>query len=187
MRLLLESLRPNPAHIVSRTDDLLAANPGGLRLLTGIAERPTRQRNLARHLFLHPAARTLFPDRGAQVRGCVAWLRTLAGTDPDAPDLARLAGELLLRSPEFARLWERHDIKAPTHGRRTFRHPEVGDLTLGHQSMVVEGTPGHRLITYYAGPGTPDHDALVLLDLLGAQPNPQGPASSQDQTASSGA
>jgi hypothetical protein len=28
----------------------------------------------------------------------------LAGTDPDAPGLARLAGELLLKSPEFARL-----------------------------------------------------------------------------------
>ncbi|MGN9815020.1 helix-turn-helix domain-containing protein [Streptomyces sp. SD11] len=54
VRLLLESLRPNPAHIVSRTDDLLAANPGGLRLLTGIAERPTRQRNLARD---HPYSR----------------------------------------------------------------------------------------------------------------------------------
>ncbi|GAA4798438.1 helix-turn-helix transcriptional regulator [Streptomyces ziwulingensis] len=185
VKLLLESLRPNPAHVVSRTDDLLAWNPGGLRLLTGIEEWPARQRNLARYLFLHPAARTLFPDWAAQVRGCVARLRALAGTDPDAPDLAHLAGELLLKSPEFAHLWERYDIKAPTHGRKTFRHSQVGDLALGYQSMEVEGTPGHRLITYYAEPGTPDHDALVLLDLLGSQPTPHAPTSSQAEPTSS--
>jgi hypothetical protein len=58
-------------------------------------------------------------------------------------------------------------VKGSTHGRKTFHHPEVGDLTLGYQSMEPEGTPGHRLVAYYAEPGTPDHDAIVLLGLLG--------------------
>jgi hypothetical protein len=31
--------------------------------------------------------------------------------------------------------------------------------------MQLEGTPGQRLVVYYAEPGTPDHDAMVLLDL----------------------
>ncbi|MFC8146378.1 helix-turn-helix transcriptional regulator [Streptomyces paradoxus] len=184
LKLVLETLRPSPAYIVSRTNDLLAANPGGLRLLAGIEEWPVRQRNIARYLFLHPAARDLFHDWATQVRGCVARLRALAGTDPDAPDLTRLAGELLLNSPEFARLWERYDIRGRSYGHKTFHHPEVGDLTLGYQSMELEGTPGHRLLTYYAEPGTPDHDALVLLDLLGSQPTPRGPASSQDAATS---
>ncbi|MER5913941.1 helix-turn-helix transcriptional regulator [Streptomyces sp. NPDC001982] len=185
VKLLLESLRPNPTHVVSRTHDLLAANPSGLRLLTGIEEWPARQRNIARYVILHPAARDLFPDWAAQVRGCVARLRVLAGTDPDAPDLTRLAGELLLKSPEFARLWERYDIQGHAHGRKTFHHPEVGDLTLGYQSMELEGTPGHRFITYYAEPGTADYDALVLLDMLGSQPTPHAPTPSEDETTSS--
>lgn len=33
VRLLLENLRPNPAHVISRTADVLACNPGGMRLL----------------------------------------------------------------------------------------------------------------------------------------------------------
>lgn len=33
--------------------------------------------------------------------------------------------------------------------------------------MELEGTPGHRMVTYYTEPGTADHDAVVLLDLLG--------------------
>ncbi|MCT9084715.1 MmyB family transcriptional regulator, partial [Streptomyces fulvoviolaceus] len=66
-----------------------------------------------------------------------------------------------------------------------FHHPEVGDLTLGYQSMELEGTPGHRLITYYAEPGTAAYDALVLLDMLGSQPTPHGPTASADETTSS--
>jgi len=183
VKLLLENLRPCPAHVVSRTNDLLAANPGGLRLLPGIEDWPTRQRNIARYVFLHPASRDLFHDWNTQVRGCVARLRALAGTDPDAPDLTQLAGELLLKSPEFTRLWERYDIKGHSTGRKTFHHPEVGDLTLGYQSMQLEGTPGHRLVTYYAESGTPEHDAMVLLDMLGQDQPAKKTQAHQDASA----
>ncbi|MDH6214365.1 helix-turn-helix transcriptional regulator [Streptomyces pseudovenezuelae] len=169
-KLLLENLRPYPAYVVGRSSDILAANPSGLRLLAGIEEWPAKQRNIARYVFLHPAARDLFVDWNIAVRGCVARLRALAGTDPDAPDLAQLVGELLLKSPDFARMWERYDVKSRTQGRKTFCHPEVGDLTLGYQSLVLEGTPGHRLVAYYAEPATPEHDAVALLDMLAHEP-----------------
>ncbi|WP_433174326.1 helix-turn-helix transcriptional regulator [Actinoallomurus sp. CA-150999] len=171
VKLLLESLRPNPAYVVSRSTDLLAYSPAALRLFAGMEDWPVKQRNIARYVFLHPAARDLFDDWDNQVRGCVARLRAVAGTDPDAPDLAQLVGELLLKSPEFARLWERYDVKARPYGRKTYHHPEVGDLTLGYQSMQLEGTPGQRLNAYYAEPGTPDYDAMVLLDMAGSEPS----------------
>ena len=170
IKLLLESLRPSPAYVVSRTMDILAANPGGLRLYAGIEDWPVRQRNLARYVFLHPAARELFEDWANQVRGCVARLRALAGIDPDAPDLTQLVGELLLKSPDFARLWERYEVKGHRQGRKTFHHPQVGTLTLGYQSMQLEGTPGQRMNAYYAQPATPDHDAMILLDLAAHEP-----------------
>lgn len=165
VKLLLEAIRPNPAYVTSRTLDILAANPGALRLMAGMADWPAKQRNLARYLFLHPTGRVVFEDWENQVRGCVARLRALAGTDPDAPDLAQLVGELLLKSPEFARLWERYDVRGHSYGRKTFHHPEVGDLTLGYQGMQLDGAHGHRMSAYFAEPGTPDHDAMVLLDL----------------------
>ncbi|MFE7568737.1 helix-turn-helix transcriptional regulator [Streptomyces sp. NPDC057539] len=165
LKLLLETVRPNPAYIVSRSMDLLAHNPGGLALYAGIADWPAKQRNLARYLFLHPAARGLFPDWDNQIRGCVARLRALAGTDPDAPDLAALVGELLLKSPDFAGLWERYEVTGRKITTKTFQHPQVGNLTLGFQGMALEGTPGHRMGIYTAEPGTPDHDAMLLLDM----------------------
>ena len=178
VKLLLESLRPNPAYVVSRTMDVLAANPGGQRLYAGIEDWPVSQRNLARYVFLHPVARDLFEDWGNQVRGCVARLRALAGTDPDAPDLTQLVGELLLKSPDFARLWERYEVKGHRQGRKTLHHPQVGTLTLGYQSMQLEGTPGQRLSAYYAQPATPDHDAMILLDLAAHEPAPAPPPAS---------
>ncbi|MGW1754128.1 helix-turn-helix transcriptional regulator [Streptomyces mirabilis] len=167
VELLLESMRPHPAHVVSRTMDMIAANPGGLRLMAGLEDWPEKQRNIVRYVFLHPAARALFDDWENQIRGCVARLRTLAGTDPDAPDLADLVDELLLRSPDFVRLWEAYDVKGHSSGRKTFHHPRVGDVTFGYQSMTLEGTDGHRLVAYHAPPGTPEYDAMLLLDTAG--------------------
>jgi transcriptional regulator with XRE-family HTH domain len=170
VRLLLEQVRPYPARLVSRTGDILAHNPGGLGLLAGIEDWRASQRNVPRYVFLHPAAREVFHDWDKQLRGCVARLRALAGTEPDAPDLARLVGELLLKSAEFARLWERYDVRGRPPRRKTFHHPRVGDMTLGVQRMRLEGTPGHRLVTYHAEAGTPDHDAIMLLDMLASEP-----------------
>ncbi|WP_435225734.1 helix-turn-helix transcriptional regulator [Streptomyces sp. Tue6028] len=182
VRLLLERLRPSPSYVLSRTSDLLAWNPAGLRLYPGIEEWPAKQRNIARYAFLHPTARELFDDWENSLRGCVARLRAVAGTDPDAPDLAPLVGELLLKSREFARLWERYDVKGRAYGSKTYHHPEVGTFTLGYQGMHLEGTTGHRLITYYAEQGTPDYDAVVLLDLTAHEPAPGSAATTRTST-----
>ncbi|MEU9955222.1 helix-turn-helix transcriptional regulator [Streptomyces sp. NPDC050982] len=172
--LLLESLRPSPAHVVSRTYELLAATPGGLRLLPGMTDIPAGQRNIVRWLALHPAARALYRDDWEnQIRGCVARLRALAGTEPDAPGLAPLIDELRDGSPDFARLWEQYDIQGHTTGRKTFHHPEFGVFTLGFQAMDLDGTGGHRVIFYHAEPGTPEYDVLVLLDM--DRPRPAAP------------
>ncbi|WP_326570218.1 helix-turn-helix transcriptional regulator [Actinacidiphila glaucinigra] len=175
LKLLLESLRPNPAYVISRSMDMLAWNPGGLALYAGLEDWPAKHRNLARYLFLHPAARTLFPDWDRQITACAARLRAVAGTAPDAPDLTNLVGELLLKSPDFARLWERYEVTGRKPAQKTFHHPRVGTVTLTSQSMQLEGTPGQRIGVYTAEPGTPDHDALLLLDMTAAQPT-QRPA-----------
>ena len=165
--LLLESLRPNPAYLLSRTYDVLAANPGGAQLHHGLSGWPARQRNTIRYTFLHPVARELYPDWEQKARGCVAQLRAVAGSDPDAPDLAALVGELLVKSPDFGRLWGRYEVRRAGAGDRVFRHPVVGTMTLAHETLDVNRAGGQRLITYLAAPGTPDHDAMVLLDRAG--------------------
>lgn len=165
VRLLLETVRPNPAYVVSRVNDLLAANPSGLRLLHGMADWPANQRNTIRYTFLHPQARALFPDWEHKAKGCVAQLRALVGTDPDAPDLAGLVGELIVKSPDFSRLWERYEVRSIGAGQKTFRHPTVGTMTLTHEVVNLNRTEGQRMVIYMAEPGSADHDMMSLLDM----------------------
>jgi len=168
VKLLLESLRPNPAYVVSRTNDILATNPGGLALLPGMADWPARQRNTIRYTFLHPAARTLWPDWEVKARACVAHLRAVAGTDPDAPELLAVVGELAVKSQDFSRMWERYDVRRVGNGQKTFVHPEVGTFTLAHEVMEINRTDGQRMVVYGAEPGTAEYDTMVLLDMKGA-------------------
>ncbi|HEX6356096.1 helix-turn-helix transcriptional regulator [Actinophytocola sp.] len=171
--LLLDRLRPYPARVLSRTMDVLANNPGGLATMPGIESWPVERHNIARYVFLHPAARDVFVDWDTVIGGCVARLRALAGVEPDAPDLTELVDELLVKSPDFADLWKRYEVRPHTAAAKTLNHPEVGTFTLNIQSMQIEGTPGHRLVIYHAEPGTPDHDAIVLLDQLTHATTPQ--------------
>ncbi|WP_019067009.1 helix-turn-helix transcriptional regulator [Streptomyces hokutonensis] len=164
LRVLLESVRPNAAYVVSRTLDLLASNPGALRLFAGLGDWPPPLRNFARYAFLHPLARDVLDDWDEQARACVGRLRALAGTEPDAPDLADLVGELLAKSPDFADLWNRFDVKPHAPDPKTFHHPEVGDLHLGYESMPMEHSHKQRFVVFFAEPGTSDHDKLIQLD-----------------------
>ncbi|HEY3952221.1 MAG TPA: hypothetical protein VGM53_02505 [Streptosporangiaceae bacterium] len=116
---------------------------------------PPRQRNTIRYTFLHPAARDLWPDWEQKAKACVAHLRAVAGTDPDAPDLAALIGELIVKSADFTRLWERYDVRTVGFGQKTFRHPVVGTLTLAHEVLRINGTSGLRATVYMAEAGTP--------------------------------
>ncbi|MEV4436253.1 helix-turn-helix transcriptional regulator [Streptomyces sp. NPDC049555] len=161
---MLETLRPLPAYIVTPFNDVLAANAPGRRLFPGLWDWPAEQRNHSRYLFLHPEGRTLYEPWEETVAKSVAHLRAVGGADPDAPRLAALVGELLLKSPDFARLWERYDVKERSGGPKTFNHPKAGMMTLTFEVMKLAGTGGQRLVVYQAEPGSADEAAMLTLD-----------------------
>lgn len=165
---ILESLRPSAAYVLSRDQDILAANPAGRAIFPGMDQWEPERRNITRYLFCHPAARDLYPDTwDDHARHCIAGLRALAGTHPDHPGLHDLVTELQATSPDFARLWTIYNIRPHTTARKTLHHPDVGTITLNFQALTIEGTPGQRLSIFYANPNTPEHQALTTLDTLG--------------------
>ncbi|MEU2358368.1 helix-turn-helix domain-containing protein [Streptomyces misionensis] len=161
---MLESVRPLPAYVVSRYNRVLAANPPGRRLLPGLWDWPEQQRNLTRYLFLHPVGRTLYEPWAETVALSVAHLRAVAGAGPDDPELTTLVGELVLKSPEFARLWERYDVCERGGGQKCFRHPQAGAMTLTYEVMRLARTGGQRMVVYQAAPGTADEEAMLRLE-----------------------
>jgi transcriptional regulator with XRE-family HTH domain len=161
---MLESMRPLPAYVVSRFNSVLAANPPGRRLMPGLWDWPEHQRNLTRYIFLHPVGRTLYEGWEETVALSVAHLRAVAGADPDNPELTTLVGELVVKSPPFARLWERYDVCERGGGQKTFRHPRAGRMTLTYEVMRLARTGGQRMVVYQAAPGTPDEEAMLRLE-----------------------
>lgn len=180
LRRMLDTVLPSPAYVLSRTNDVLAANEPGLRLLAGIDDWPAAQRNTVRFIFLHPNARTLFPYWERIAAETVAHLRTVAGTDPDAPDLAALVGELVVKSDEFATMWRRYDVKVKGGGRKDFEHPVVGRFGLDYEVLSAAGSDGQRIVVYQADPGTPDHDAMLLLGMTAPAAAPESESASRD-------
>jgi MmyB-like transcription regulator ligand binding domain len=162
---MVESLRPNPAHLLDPAMNLLAWNTGGLRVYAGIEEWPVERRNIARYLLFHPAARELFDNWEDEVHCCVGYLRASAGNLSDDAAVTGLLDELLHNSPEFARLWKRPGVRGRPQGQKTLHHPVAGTITLRFQVMLLLDTHGQRTVTYYADSGSPDHDGMVMLDM----------------------
>ncbi len=164
VRQLLEAIRPCPSYVLTRTSDVLAANPEALILFDGLADWPAERRNTIRYTFLHPAARELFADWDHAAETTAAHLRSLEASYPGDPDVPALIAELLDGSAEFTRLWQRHDVRQRRGEAKTFRHPRVGDFTLTYEVLYL--ADGQRMSVYQAEPGTRDHDALTLLSMI---------------------
>ena len=167
MRLLLDMMQSVPAFVLGRRMDVLAWNALA-EAVNGFSSWPTGRRNVALQTFLDPAARTFYPQWDTVAAETVAFLQLDAGRHPGDPLLAAMVGELSIASPEFARLWERHDVQAAPMLTKTFRHPVVGEITVDCDSVAITDRD-QRLVLYSAPPGSRSAEALALLNVLGTE------------------
>jgi transcriptional regulator with XRE-family HTH domain len=169
IRALLGRLPQTAAIVVSATFEVLAWNDLAAALLEDFAARAPDDRNLARKAFLGPAradaALYNISDVAEFRHHVVTELRSTLARYPSDPAVTGLVAELRDGSPEFARLWERHDVQAGPTLSKTFRHPAVGDITVDCDSLKLTDRDQH-LVLYTAPPGSRDADALALLTML---------------------
>ncbi|MFD8594418.1 helix-turn-helix transcriptional regulator [Kitasatospora sp. NPDC059646] len=162
---VLDLVADAPALIMNHRLDALAGN----RLAGLLYGRPLPGLNVARHLFLEESDDGLYADREHCTLDVVGHLRLAAGKYPDDPRLASLIGELAMGSERFRRLWARADVRARTHGSKTYRHPLVGLLELHQENFSLPDESGVELLVLTAAPGSPSEDGLRLLAGLGAE------------------
>lgn len=160
---LLEAAGAIPAFVLGQFMDVLAYNRAA-EVLHG----RSLEGNVVRHVFLDPSAREIYPDWAEVAAESVASLRGSAANQLDNPRLIRLVGELSLKSPDFGRLWARHDVRAKTHGTKRIHSPTVGEVTVTWESLAVTSTPGQLLVTYLAEPGTASNEKLQRVASLSA-------------------
>ncbi|MER7933213.1 MULTISPECIES: helix-turn-helix transcriptional regulator [unclassified Streptomyces] len=168
--LVLDRLHDTPALVTTDYGEVLAQNALSRALSGDVLARPPRERNLLRRYFLDPSARDLFPpkDRPAHTRDHVANLRAVAAARPADPVLAALIAELLAGSEEFARLWADHEVAVRRATVKRFLHPAVGLLELDCEVLLNADTH-QQLVVHTARPGSPSHERLQLLRVVGLQ------------------
>lgn len=168
-----------PATVTGPALDVLAANPLAEALYQGFG----RFDNLARMVFLDPAAARFYADWDAAARGVVSNLRAGAAPFRDDPNVRTIVGELTVRSPAFGAYWARREVRPRTNEHKHLRHPDVGELDLRYQAFNVADAPGQQVFVYTAQPGSPSADALRLLHrFIPATPPQTAPTTPGRQT-----
>jgi transcriptional regulator with XRE-family HTH domain len=167
---VLDRLADTPALILSNLGEVLIQNRmadtlfGDTSAYTGLA------RSEIYRWFTDPAERLRYPeaDRDRQSRAQVASLRAAYGSMGPRSRAGELVRALRKVSPEFAALWERHEVAKRFEDHKTLIHPELGAIELDCQVLFTEDQ-SQALLVLTAPPRTEGYEKLQLLAVLGQE------------------
>jgi transcriptional regulator with XRE-family HTH domain len=167
---VLDRLTDTPALVVSELGETLVQTPAARALFGDETRHQGLARSGAYRWFTQPETRDVYPveDHPARSRSIVADTRASYAKYGPRSRAAAIVDALLAESPEFAQLWEAHEV-AVTHGHeKRLQHPEVGVMELQCQ-VLHDLEQGQVLLVFTATPGTESYDKLQLLAVMGTQ------------------
>jgi transcriptional regulator with XRE-family HTH domain len=167
---LLGRLDDTPAIVCDAKYDVLAWNPMAAALIGDFSALPPGERNVVWRFFTDPDVRGRHDADGARrfARESVADLRAASARYPGDSGVRRLVGRLQAASTEFRDLWAEQDVQVRRSARKRLRHPVVGWLDLDCEALH-DPDRDQWVVLYTAPPGTPSHEALRLLKVVGTQ------------------
>jgi hypothetical protein len=107
-------------------------------------------------------------DRDRQSRAQVANLRSACGSMGPRSPAGEIVRALQKASPEFTKLWERHEVARRFEDHKVLIHPELGPIELDCQVLFTEDQ-SIALLVLTAPPRTEGHEKLRLLAVLGQE------------------
>ena len=157
-----------PAQVVSDLGVTLQQNPLAEALLGAQTGYSGLARSVFYRWFTDPEERLRFPaaDHELHSRRYVANLRAVHARDPGDHEARELVAALQRTSPEFARLWDAHEVGLSADTHKRISHPAVGLVELDCQILTAENQT-ERLVVFTATPGTEDAERLALLAVVG--------------------
>lgn len=147
-QLLLDKLDPFPACVRNARYDILAYNQTFDLLMGPLGELAFEERNSLWRMFTVPKCRAATLDWEEGTRRMVAEYRAAMAEHVAEPAWKCLVARLTKASPEFAELWERHEVASPENLTKRFLHPEVGLLKLNYTHLWLSQRLGTRMTTY---------------------------------------
>ncbi|AYG02268.1 helix-turn-helix transcriptional regulator [Gryllotalpicola protaetiae] len=167
---VLDRLEDTPALILSNIGETLVSNRLGTALFGDASARTGFARSDVWRWFADPTAREIYPapDRDRQARALVANLRAAYGIDGARSRAGELVRALQAASPEFAELWDRHEVARRFEDHKVLVHPELGPIELDCTVLFTEDQ-SQALLILTAPPRTEGWEKLQLLAVLGTQ------------------
>jgi transcriptional regulator with XRE-family HTH domain len=148
VRHLLDDLDSTPAFVVSGIGDVVAWNSAWERLVAPLGMFDDARVNLARYVFTHAAARTVYADWDAAADEQVARLRAAEPRWREEPAFAALLEELLAVD-EFVSRWSTHPVAEKRRGEKQLTHPKAGELRVAYEVLLLADDE-QQLVTWRA-------------------------------------
>ncbi|AKV85686.1 transcriptional regulator [Microbacterium sp. 1.5R] len=168
---VLDRLHDTPAFVVSALDEVLIQNDAARALLGDASGLEGIERSGIYRWFAHPDdERRRYPeeDHPRHSRVLVASLRSAYGALGERSRAGEIVRELASLSPEFAQLWEVHEVRRRFEDHKVLIHPEIGPIEVDCQALFTEDE-SQALIVLTAAPGSDAESKLELLRVLGTQ------------------
>jgi transcriptional regulator with XRE-family HTH domain len=172
VKTLLERLGPTPAFVAGPINDLLAWNGTWEQLVRPLGILDDAIPNLARHVFLHPDARTVYLEWVTAADEQVSRLRAAASRWSEDPGFAALMDELRT-APDFAERWSNLAATEKRRGTIRLAHPDIGQLRLNFEVLLLaDDVDEQRLVTWLPA----DEATTLALASAGDAAVPTSPA-----------
>lgn len=166
---VLDRLDDTPALILSNLGETLVANRMAQALLGDRSGYTGLARSEIYRWFTDPEnERRLYPedDRPRQSRAMVAGLRAAYGTMGPKSRAGELVSALQKASPEFAEIWDRHEVARRFEDHKVLIHPQLGPIELDCQVLFTEDQ-SQTLLVLTAPPRSEGDEKLKLLAVVG--------------------
>ena len=167
---ILDRLADTPAQVMTELGETLAQTPAARALFGDETRFEGPMRSVGYRWFRLPSARDVYPadDHPMHSRAFTADIRRAYAKHGARSRAGVLVEALLRESPEFAGLWEAHEVAGTHPLEKRVQHPETGVMELQCQ-FLIDPEQGQTLLVLTATPGTDSYDRLQLLTVIGTQ------------------
>jgi|HubBroStandDraft_1064217.scaffolds.fasta_scaffold42091_2 transcriptional regulator with XRE-family HTH domain len=145
---------PTPAYVIGARFDILCWNRAAVRIFGDFGAIQEAERNTLYQIFVAPAVRKTYPNWEADAHYFLERFRVAYDFWAHAPEFVSLKDDLCVRSEEFRRWWQAHEIRPKASGDKVLRHPALGRIRLRFAAFQCADNTDLRLILH--GPAKPD-------------------------------
>jgi transcriptional regulator with XRE-family HTH domain len=148
VRVLLDKLEPYPAAVVNGRYDVLAYNRTYNAVVGGLDELEPGERNALWRIFTDPVSQARWLNWQESAERMVASFRASMARHTGEPAWKCFLARMLDASPQFAEIWQRHEVRPLQQMTKRLFSPHGDLLELETSSLWIAESVGVRLVTY---------------------------------------